>query len=111
MPAWRIGELLLYAGRMAARFGSSTVDLTLRYEGLSGRALRSTTAPPGILDGHYSTNVARYERRVALAADDIESGVIEMTDDLVRALFELFEFRLPADLSELEINRMRTNRF
>jgi hypothetical protein len=60
---------------------------------------------------NYTTKVPRYERRVALAAEDIETGVASMTDDLVRGLFELFQFDLPATLCEEELERMRSNRF
>ena len=63
------------------------------------------------LSQDYTTKAKRYEKRVSLATDDIETGVIEMTDDLIRGLFELFQFVLPAALCEQEITRMRTNRF
>ena len=59
----------------------------------------------------YTTLAQRYEKRVLLATEDIETGVAEMTDDLIRALFELFQFTLPATLCEQEIARMRSNRF
>jgi hypothetical protein len=111
IPVWRVAELLLYAGRMAVKFGSDVVDFTVRYDGLSGRVLSAVHSPRRVLSGHYTTAAARYERRVVLAAADIETGVIEITDGLVRGLFELFEFTLPANLCEQEITRMRTNRF
>lgn len=111
MPAWRIAELVLYAGRMGERFGAETVDFTVRFEGLAGRALRASWSPPRMLLGYYTTEAPRYERRVALAAADIDSGVIEMTDNLIRGLFELFQFALPANLCEAEIARMRSNRY
>lgn len=111
MPAWRVAELILYAGRMAGHFEAKTVDLTLRYEGLSGRAIRTRAAPNRMLLGDYTTKAKRYERRVSLAADDIDTGVVEMTDSLIRGLFELFQFSLPETLCEEEIARMRSNRF
>lgn len=111
MPTWRVGELILYAGRMAERFEAKTVDFTIRYEGLSGRELRTRAGSNRFLSQDYTTKAKRYEKRVSLATDDIETGVVEMTDDLIRGLFELFQFMLPAVLSEQEIERMRTNRF
>ena len=111
LPAWRVAELLLYAGRMGGRFGSDTVDVVLRYEGLAGRMLSTVASPNRILSGHYTTAARRYERRVVLASADIDTGVIEMTDNLVRGLFELFQFTLPAALCEQEISRMRAGRF
>lgn len=111
MPAWRVGELVLYAGRMARRFGSDTIDFTLRFEGLAGRALRSSWAPSRILFDGHTTQAPRYERRVQLSTVDVETGVIEMTDDLIRGLFDLFQFSLPAKLCEQEITRMRSNRY
>jgi hypothetical protein len=111
MPAWRVGELVLYAGRMAERFESDTVDFTLRFEGLAGRTLRSSWAPSRILFDGHTTQAPQYERRVQLAAADIDTGVIEMTDDLIRGLFDLFQFSLPAALCEQEITRMRSNRY
>ena len=111
MPAWRVAELLLYAGRMAGRFGSDTVDVVLRYEGLAGRVLSTDASPQRILSRQYTTGAQRYERRVVLVSADIETGVIEMTDNLVRGLFELFQFTLPTALCEQEISRMRASRF
>jgi len=111
LPAWRVSELILYAGRMAGRFGSKTVDFTLRYDGLSGRILSTRAAPNRSLFGTYTTRAKRYEKRVSLSADDIETGVVEMTDDLIRGLFDLFQFTLPAALCEQEITRMRSSRF
>ncbi len=111
LPAWRIAELILYSGRMAKQFGASTVDFTVRYEGLAGRVLRTRASPNRLLIGDYTTRAKQYERRVSLAADDIEIGVVEMTDNLIRALFELFQFTLPASLCEQEISRMKSNRF
>jgi hypothetical protein len=111
LPAWRVAELLLYAGRMAGRFGSDTVDVVLRYEGLAGRLLSTTASPMRMLSGDYTTGAPRYERRVVLPSADINSGVIEMTDNLIRGLFDLFQFTLPAALCEQEISRMRAGRF
>lgn len=111
LPAWRVGELILFAGRMGERFGAESVDFTLRYEGLSGRVLRNRAAPNRMLLGHYTTGAKRYERRVSLAVQDIDTGVAEMTDELIRGLFELFQFPLPAAFCEQEITRMRSSRF
>ena len=111
MPAWRIAELVLYAGRMATRFESGSVDFSIRFGGLQGRSLRSSWAPQRILLEHYATEAPRYERRVILRADDIDTGVVEMTDNLIRGLFDLFQFRLPLSLCEQEITRMRSNRY
>lgn len=111
LPAWRVSELLLYSGRMAKLFGSKTVDFTIRYEGLSGRSLRTRFSPMRLLFGDHTTNAPSYKKRVSLNTEDIESGVIKMTDDLIRDLFELFQFELPATLCEEEITRMMSNRF
>ena len=111
MPPWRISELLLYAGRMAERFTSPTVDFTLRFEGLAGRLLRASWSPARALHGHYETAAAHYGRRVELASADIDTGVIEMTDGLIRGLYDLFQFTLPGGLYEAEITRMRSNRY
>ena len=111
LPAWRVAEMLLYAGRMADRFESRTVDFTLRYEGLAGRMLQTRAAPNRFLSGNYTTKAIKYEKRLSLSTEDIDSGVIEMTDNLVRNLFELFQLTLPATLCEEEITRMRTSRF
>lgn len=111
LPVWRVAELLLYAGRMAEKFGSATVSFTLRYDGLKGRVIATRAAPNRMLTGEYTTGAERYERRVALTATDIDSSVIDITDDLIRGLFELFQFDLPASLCEVEIERMKSNRF
>ena len=110
LPVWRVSELLLYAGRMAGRFGAYAVDFTLRYEGLQGRVLSTRASPMRMLAGRYTTGASRYERRVALRSTDIDAGVVEMTDDLVRGLFGMFQFELPASLCEEEIEKMRASR-
>ena len=97
MPAWRVSELILYAGRMAERFEAKTVDFTIRYEGLSGRVLW-TRSQNRSLSQDYTTKANRYEKRVSLATDDIETGVVEITDDLIRVLFELYQFLRPGAL-------------
>ncbi len=111
LPAWRVSELLLYAGRMATRFASETIDFTLRYEGLSNRVLSTQSSQNRMLFEKYTTRASRYEKRVSLNSCDIESGVVEMTDNLIRGLFELFQFDLPKSLCEEEIGKMKSNRF
>jgi hypothetical protein len=75
------------------------------------KELENRAAQNRILLGNYTTRAKRYEKRVSLSKEDVESGVIEMTNDLVRGLFELFQFTLPASLCEEEITRMRSHRF
>lgn len=111
LPVWRVAELLLYAGRMAVRYQSLSVDFIVRYEGLAGRLLTSRASPNRILVRDYTTKAQRYEKRMSLDSGDIELGVAEMTDRLVRGLFELFQFTLPATLCEEEITKMRAHRF
>jgi len=111
LPAWRIGELLLYAGRMAERFESETVDFSVKYSGLSGRVITTKASPGRLLSCNYTTKAEVYENRVTVQTGDIESGVAEVTDRLIRGLFERFQFTLPAELCEQEITRMRSNRF
>lgn len=111
MPVWRVAELILYAGRMAKRYEADNVDFTLRYDGLSGRVLRTRASPTRLLFEGHTTKADRYEKRLSLAAADIETGVAEITDQLIRGLFELFQFILPASLCEEEISRMKSNRF
>src|SRR5690606_3509397 len=77
LPVWRVAELLLYAGRMATRFGSDVVNVILRYDGLAGRVLRTRAAPNRMLTGTYTTHAARYEKRIAVRTGDIDLGVVE----------------------------------
>ena len=111
LPVWRVGELLLYAGRMALRFEAETIDFMLRYEGLAGRTLSTRASANRILLEEYTTHGDKYEKRVELKAADVDSGIVEMTDELVRGLYAMFQFELPAALCEEEIGRMRTGRF
>lgn len=111
LPAWRVAELLLFSARMAKRFESPSIRFTVRYEGLSGRVISTRAAQTRILSGDYTTRAARYDKAIGVATEDVEAALPELTDSIVRGLFELFQFTLPATLCEQEIDRMTSGRF
>ena len=111
LPVWRIGEIILHAGRMGEFFQSQTLEFTILYTGLEGRELSTKEVPGRLLFEGHRTFAKEYRQSITLRTDDIDRQVALFTDKLLRPFYNLFEFDLPAHLCEEEIQRMRTNRF
>lgn len=111
LPVWRIAEILLHAGRMGEEFGADHADFTVMFTGLTNRELTTKETPGRVLMETYRTGASDYEKAISVPVADIDRQVTEYTDKLLRPFYELFQFVLPAALSEEEIGRMRAHRF
>ena len=110
-PVWRVAEFMLHAERMAKRFGAKEIEFTVQFTGLKGRRLLSLPESNRLLSREYKTGAPEYKKAITLDATTVDAGVAAFTDQLMEPFYRLFEFTLPAELCEQEINKMRSNRF
>ena len=111
LPVWRIGELILHAGRMGNFFDSQNLEFSNLFTGLKCRELTTHYwAAEFVFEGHR-THAEEYRRSIALRTGEIDRQVGQFTNKLLRPFYHLFELDLPANLCEEEIQRMRSHRF
>lgn len=105
--------MLLHAANMASEFGDPTALATLIVEwtGLAGRELTHLERRRIIFGGHR-TQQNVFKSNLAVQADQISDALPELVTQIIRPLYELFDFfQLPNTLPAEEITRMRANRF
>jgi hypothetical protein len=109
----RLGEIALYASRMAHLFGAvSAVTLHARFDGLAGRRLVSEGNPRRFLAGDYRCHQDAWEGEVVFDPKSADASLPEIIDPLLRPLYTLFSFfELPARLAAEELADMRRYRF
>ena len=111
---WRIGEILLHAASMARQFGAedARVVLVAEWSGLAGRRIATHASPNRLVfDNHFSRQDV-YRRSIEVQADQIQEALPELVDQIIRPLYELFDFfALPATLTAEELAKMRSHRF
>ena len=112
LPVWRVGEVLLHAGSLAANIfeGPTTIRLVVTYEGLAGRSLVS-------MDGRRHVWEGRVARQDAITlethvdAQAIDPNLPEIVHPLLAPLYALFDFfELPMQMVVDELARMRAGR-
>jgi hypothetical protein len=109
LPIWRTGECLLHAGRLAARLGADSVDMTMSWHGLAGRELRALAGPNRMLMPGRLCNDSEISTIVAVSAAEIQDTLPELVKALVAPLSAEFGFFQPPDeLYTSELQRMRT---
>lgn len=111
LPTWRIGEALLHAESMARQLGdpSAEVIMQLEWTGLAGRAAVSTTGLRALI-GDYKAKQDRHRAFLSVRADEIPGLLPELVAQIIRPLYELFDFlKLPDTLVPQELTKMRTN--
>lgn len=111
LPVWRVGEVVLHAGRMGEFFQSDTVDFTVQFTRLRGRELSTLKVPGRILSDGYRCHAEEYRQSITMRTADIDRQVALYTDKLLARFYHLFEFQLPRNMCEEELERMRSNRF
>jgi hypothetical protein len=114
VPTWRTGEILLHAASLAAAMGDHTAQVTVRFKwsGLNNRTIAAIGNPMRMLLGTYRSHEATYEHALTVQADQISAGLPELVDQVVRPLYELFDFfPLPPALVAEELAGMRRNTF
>jgi hypothetical protein len=112
LPVWRVGEAILYVGRLAELFGENTSILVrCRFLGLKGRSLASISGERWIFDDRRcADNEVILERQITRA--QARDNLVEVLHALLSPLYERFSFfELSENLVAEEIERMTRNRF
>jgi len=113
LPAWRLGEVLLHAENMARLLGdpSAEVAMQVTWSGLSGRGVVSLSGQRAAF-GDYKAHQDVFQSWLSVRADQISTILPELVAQVVRQLYERFDFmRLPDNLVPTELAKMRSNRF
>jgi len=112
LPVWRVGEAILFVGRLAELFGENTSILVrCRFLGLQGRTLASISGRRWIFDDRRCTdNEVILERQITRA--QARDNLVEVLHALLSPLYERFAFfELSEQLVAEEIEQMTRNRF
>jgi hypothetical protein len=112
LPVWRVGEIILHAGRVAKAYGNDT-SLLVRclFTGLQGRALTSFEGRWSMFDTRRcSDSEVLLERVIPLST--VEDNLAEALHPLLVPLYERYSFfELPEQLVASELALMMKNRF
>jgi len=114
LPVWRVGEAILYVGRLAERF-SDNDDLSFlvrcRYLGLRGRTLTHLEGW-GILHDNYRCADDDITLTAQVTRAQARDNLVEVLQRMLAPLYERFSFfRLPERLVTEQVERMTRNRF
>lgn len=112
MPIWRIGETLLFAGRLAQSFdGTEQVAIQCRFTGLRGRRLVSATLGrvPHI---RFVSHTDEVLMNIEVTVQQLQDNLAEVVHNLLAPLYEAFNFYdMPIHTVQAELSRMRNNRW
>lgn len=109
LPIWRIGEILLYADRLA-RLTNSTGNMLfrVRWSGLSGRKLAFLQSWSRSTGGDHTAVQDAVKSSAVIPLDHIEDNLTEILHPLLQPLYEAFNFfELPTNLVSEELKSMR----
>ncbi len=110
LPAWRIGECLLHASRMAQRLNipESPVHFRVSWKGLRGRRLMTLFGngfPP--MDTTSPSRQDVVQSQLTVDADRIRLQLTDLVVDLIQPLFSAFNFEtVDRRRVEAELGRM-----
>ena len=112
VPAARVGEALIFAGRLAATFdGVDQVALQCRFTGLTDRCLTHFDAMgvwPRFTLGQYVSRTPEAELRRLVALRQIEDNLAEVVHEFLSPLYERFGFyQLPLATVQSALQDMR----
>ncbi|KAA0593167.1 hypothetical protein J2848_005268 [Azospirillum lipoferum] len=113
MPVWRVAECFLQAASFAKQLSSTPVPLTIMvaWTGLQGRELVHIERRRLV----YPEQIARqnnFERSLSVISDKIEDQLPEFLFEFLQPLYALFDFfKLPKQLVDEEVRRLRSNQF
>jgi hypothetical protein len=115
LPTWRVGECLLHAERYAAAVAeepeSAQVEVEAHWEGLKGRDLATWAEPMRMMSPHPNRAQDAVTSRLRVQADGISARLPELVKELVRPLYESFDFFQPPDsMYREELDRLRGRR-
>lgn len=94
LPIWRVGECLLHAERLANEIGgpSSIVNFNVTWEGLAGRILSSWPSRRLLFLDERRAVQNSVTSKISIQADQISSRLPEIVENLVKPLYEIFDF-------------------
>lgn len=112
LPVWRIGEGLLFANRLAATFEDvEAIAIECRFTGLLERSLTSINGSRAV----FNEDVSHTDALVLTATatpQQVQDNLAEVMHALLSPLYERFNFfRLPFELVDTELDRMKHGRF
>jgi hypothetical protein len=112
LPVWRVGEAILYVGRLAAIFGKDLSFLVrCRFTGLEGRILTSIQGNRMMFDERRCVDsevIVEREITVSQSRDNL----VEVLHPLLSPLYERFSFfELSEKLVTEEVGRLTRGRF
>jgi hypothetical protein len=112
LPVWRVGEAILFIGRLVEFFGGDLSFLVrCRFSGLKGRILTSIEGRRMMFEERRcADNVVTLERQITRA--QARDNLAEVLHPLLSPLYERFSFfELPETLVAEEVDRMTRGRF
>jgi hypothetical protein len=112
LPVWRVGEAILYIGRLSELFGENLSFLVrCRYTGLQGRVLTSLEGRRMMWDERRcADNEVTLERQITRA--QARDNLVEVLHGLLSPLYERFGFfELSEKLVAEEVDRLTQGRF
>jgi len=113
LPVWRVGEAILYIGRLAECFGDDNLSFLVRcrYQGLRNRTLTHLEGRRMILDTRRcADDDVTLTRQVTRA--QVRDNLVEVLHRMLAPLYERFSFfELSERLVIEEVERMTRNRF
>lgn len=112
LPVWRVGEGVLFAARLAETFEDvKTIAIECRFTGLRNRKLVSVTGRRAMFDNRVSQTDSITLTAAATPAQ-ISDNLVEIMHVLLVPLYERFDFfRLPFELVDAELARLKHGRF
>jgi hypothetical protein len=112
LPVWRVGEAILYVGRVAEFFGADPeIFVRCRFMGLKDRILASVSRTRLIFDDWRCADPeVSLERRITRA--QARDNLVEVLHALLMPLYERFSFfGLSEKMVAEEVEKMTKNRF
>ncbi|CAO3449872.1 AlbA family DNA-binding domain-containing protein [Azospirillum largimobile] len=113
MPVWRIAECFLQAASFTKQLSSTPAPLTIMvtWTGLQGRELVHIEGRRLVYPGQISRQNT-FERSLSIMSDKIEDQLPELLFEFLLPLYALFDFfKLPKQLVDEEVRRLRSNHF
>ena len=109
LPIWRVGEIILYAGRLATELHSKgTLHFKVRWLGLKGRMLTFVSDQSRSTGGRYKAAQDTVDVEVPIPIDRIEENLPEVLYSILQPLYENFDFfELPRWMVAQELAEMR----
>ena len=109
LPIWRIGEIILFAGRLATALQvDGQLQFRVRWSGLNGRMLTFVSDWSRSTGGRHAASQDAVQAAASIPLARIEENLPEILHPLLQPLYEAFGFfELPGWLVAQELAKMR----